>query len=343
MRVADRSTIRNYLKYLDNAKNNSAETSERIASGSRFVRISDDVSAGTRALRVRGDMAKAQEHYNNVKTVNEELISTENAMTSISEIINKVHSQKVVKALNDPTGEGGREAIANEVAAMKLEMLQFANSKHYNRYVLGGSSAANAPFTIDDASGKLKYNGIDVDTIQKDDNGYYYLTDPDDATSRKEIPMDGDIFVDIGLGIRMSGTDAVSDTAMKISYSGLDILGFGTSDGMSNNLFNVINDIEKAIRDGDDEKLRMLDGRLVSRTTSFTANLTEIGAKTSFLETISGRLEDELDSYQRQVSNIMGINDAEEASKQSMNQYVLKAVLAMGAQVIPPSLMDYLN
>ena len=353
MRVADRSTSRNFLKYLDTAKTNWADTNERIASGNRFTRISDDVSAGTRALRIRGDMAKAEEHYDNVKTINEELTSTENAMTSISDIINKVHSQKVVKALNDPTGASGRNAIANEVRSMKEELLQFANSKYYNRYVLGGSSAATAPFTLDEGTGELKYNGVKVNDIQKDDDGYFYLTDPADATTRKEIPMDGDIFVDIGLGIKVtqdttnaSKFNTIKDTAMKISYSGLDILGFGKdTDGMPNNLFNLVNDIEKAIRQDplDSEKLGALDARLVEQTQIFTANLTDIGAKTSFLDTIQNRLEDEIDAYQSQVSNIMGVNDAEEATKQTMNDYVLKAVLSMGAKIIPVSLMDYLN
>lgn len=343
MRVADRSTSRNFLKYLDTAKTNFAVTNERVASGKRFTRISDDVSAGTRALRIRGDMAKAEEHYDNVKSINEELTSTENAMTSISDIINKVHSQKVVKALNDATGDSGRTAIANEISSMKKEILQFANSKYYNRYVLGGSSASTAPFSIND-SGELLYNGVDVNSIKKDAAGkYFYLTDPTDDTTRKDIPMDGDIYVDIGLGIKLNADQVDKETAFKVSYSGLEILGFGEEGGMSNNIYNIINDIEKAIRDNDMTKLGELDARLVEQTQIFTANLTDIGAKTSFLDTIQSRLEDEVDAYQSQVSNIMGVNDAEEATKQTMNDYVLKAVLSMGANIIPSSLMDYLR
>lgn len=343
MRVADRSTSRNFLKYLDTAKTNFAVTNERVASGKRFTRISDDVSAGTRALRIRGDMAKSEEHYDNVKSINEELTSTENAMTSISDIINKVHSQKVVKALNDATGDSGRTAIANEISSMKKEILQFANSKYYNRYVLGGSSASTAPFSIND-SGELLYNGIDVNSIKRDTDGsYYYLKDETKPDEKTAIPMDGDIYVDIGLGIKLNADQVDKDTAFKVSYSGLEILGFGEEGGMSNNIYNIINDIEKAIRDNDMTKLGELDARLVEQTQIFTANLTDIGAKTSFLDTIQSRLEDEVDAYQSQVSNIMGVNDAEEATKQTMNDYVLKAVLSMGANIIPSSLMDYLR
>ena len=361
MRVADRQTARSFLKYMDTAKTNYADTNERVASGKRFTRISDDVSSGTRALRIRGDMAKAEEHYDNVKTINEELTSTENAMTSISEIINKIHSKMVVKALNDPTGESGRKALANEIESMKTEILQFANSKYYNRYVLGGSSAETAPFSIEKDTSVytenggidvLKYNGVKVSDIKFDDatSSYYYLKDPNDATSdHVAIPMDGDIFVDIGLGIRMNDTNMDKDTAMKISYSGLDILGFGeesTADGsVSNNIFNVISEIQMLVGADtlDSDRLKALDDSLVKQTSKFTANLTDIGAKTNFLDTIQSRLEDEIDGYQAQVKNVMGIDDAEEATKQTMNDYVLKAVLSMGSNIIPVSLMDYLK
>ena len=91
------------------------------------------------------------------------------------------------------------------------------------------------------------------------------------------------------------------------------------------------------------DHLKELDTRLVEQTDIFTANLTDIGARTKFLDTMQSRLEDEIDAYQKQVSNIMGINDAEESINQTMNDYVLKAVLSMGANIIPVSLMDYLK
>ena len=47
MRVADKTTQRNYLKYLNNARTDYAETNMKIASGNRFTKLSDDVSAGT--------------------------------------------------------------------------------------------------------------------------------------------------------------------------------------------------------------------------------------------------------------------------------------------------------
>ncbi|MBQ5883329.1 MAG: hypothetical protein IIW72_02260, partial [Clostridia bacterium] len=60
MRVADKTTQRNYLRYLNNARTNYAETNMKIASGNRFIELSDDVSAGTRMLNSRVELFKSE-------------------------------------------------------------------------------------------------------------------------------------------------------------------------------------------------------------------------------------------------------------------------------------------
>ncbi|NLV86640.1 MAG: hypothetical protein GX025_05410 [Clostridiales bacterium] len=339
MRVSDRTTVRNFLKYLDNAKTKTADTNERIASGNRFKRISDDVSAGTRVLRVRSDLAKTEEHYDNVKAINEQMATTETTMMSISDILVDVHSKKVIRALDDTAGEAGRNALANEIKAMREEILQFANTKYGTFYVLGGSTATAPPFTLG-TNGELLYNKVSVDNILYDEiNGHYY-----DSDSGNPIPMDDPVYADIGIGIRMQGSDVESDTAFKMSYSGLEVLGFGVnSDGISKNVYNQLAEIEKAIRANDMEKLRAYDNELVLATDKLTANLTDIGAKTNFLDTIQKGLENRIDSFNSQVNTFMGINDAEEAMNQTMNDYVLKAILQLGSNILPMSLMDYLR
>lgn len=337
MRISDRQTSRDFLKNLDKAKTAYAETNERIASGNRFTRISDDVSAATKALRVRAEKSKSQEYLNNVKSVNEQLTTTENALTSINDILTEAHT-KVLKALNSATGESGRMALANEIGAMRDELLQFANTTYNDAYVLGGSSAGTAPFTTDSA-GNLFYNGVNVDDILQDTDGSYY-----DGITMKNIPMDGDTYADVGLGITMTNSNVKSDTAIKTSYSGLEILGFDKdADGSPKNVFNVLTKLKENIASFNSEAVDKYDDKLVSFTKNFRGYLTDVGSKTSFLDTIEKRVNTTIDTYQSQIKRLVGIDDAEEATNLSMNDYVLKAVLSMGSKTIPVSLMDFLN
>jgi len=341
MRVVDRSTARNYMKYLNQARSNFAETNEKIASGNRFTKMSEDVVSGTRVLRTRTEMCKVQAHYNNLKSAEEELSTTENAMTSINDLLTSIRSEKITAAMSEEKGEAGRQVIANQIAAMKDEILQYANTKYTSRYVFGGSNSSyNAPFSVD-SGGKLLYNGIDVDSIQQDTDGSYYY---DKAGVKTKITMDSEVYLDIGLGIKLSGNDVDPNTGFKVSYSGLEILGFGTNGtGMSNNIYNTLTEIEENVRNYDSEALGNLHTQLGSLCDSFRAKLTDIGSKTNLLETMEDRLKSSIDGYKKQIKTFMGVDDAEESMNQTMNQYVLKAVLQMGANILPVSLMDFLN
>lgn len=338
MRISDKTTTRNYLTYLNQAKTNSAITNDRISSGNRFKRISDDVSAGTRVLRVRTDLNKTEEYYNTIKSINEELSVTENAITSINDKLVQSHKM-ILKALNDSTGKSGREALANEISAIKKEIMQYANTKYNNKFVLGGS-AASAPFS-EGTNGELLYNGMDVNNIIQTGGDYFY---DDGSGTLQPVPMNGDIYADIGLGIKMTGSDVQSDTAFKVSYSGLEILGFGKDgNGTSKNLYNLLTDIENAMRSDDTESLGDLDTLLVESTDDFGKFVTDVGTKTNFLDTVEKRATTSIDSYKSQINNLMGIDDAEEAMNATMNDYVLKAVLQMGSNILPLSLMDFLD
>jgi flagellar hook-associated protein 3 FlgL len=338
MRISDRQTARDYLKYLDKAKTNYAETNLRIASGNRFTSIADDVSAATKALRIGVEKSKTEEYYGNVKAVNEQLSTTENALTSINGVLSSAHS-KVLAAMNSTSGEAGRAALANEIGSVRDEVLQFANTTYNDAFVLGGTSSGKAPFSKD-SSGNLLYNGSNVDDITYDNvTGKYF-----DTVKNIEVPMNGETYVDVGLGITMTGANVQSDTAMKTSYSGLEILGFGKdADGNPNNIYNILSKMKDSIANYDAQKVSTYDGKLTSFTTNFRGYLTDIGAKTSFLDTIEKRVSTQLDTYNSNINRLVGINDAEEATNQSMNDYVLKAVLSMGSKIIPVSLMDFLR
>lgn len=341
MRVADRSTVRNYLSYLNNARNDYAETTDRIATGKRFTQISDDVSAGARVLETRNNKYKVEKQKDNITSIREELDAAESNMNTINDILKRVSSELIVKALNGTNDQATLDVYANEVAALKEELLQFANSKYGDKFLFGGTNAVSSPFTVDETTGRLKYNGVDVDSIQKDADGYFY---EDVNGARVEIPMDDDVYLDIGLGIKMAGTAVDPSTGYKISYSGLDIVGFGKDeDGNSNNLYNALNDIEKALRDGDREKLGELNNKLMDQKKEFMANLTDLGAKTQFLETMETRLTNTIDDYTQRINNLMGVVPGEEETTLMMNDYALKAVLQLGSKILPTSLMDYIT
>ncbi len=341
MRVTDRAVGRNYLKHLNQARNDYQQTTDRIATGKRFVRMSDDVSSGTRVLRTRGDRYKMERQLENIQGINEELSAAEGNMTAINDILSKVSSEILNKAVNGSNDQKVLDAYANEVSNLKKELVQFANSKYGKKYLFGGTNATSAPFSVDDKTGRLKYNGVFVDDIQKDKDGYFYM---DDKGQKQDIPMDDDVYLDIGMGIKMAGTAIDPTTGYKISYSGIDILGFGKDkDGNSNNLYNALDDIEKALRAGNTDMVGRLNNKMKDMRDTFSIHLTDMGSKTQYLETMEERLTNTVDGYTSRIQNLMGTVPGEQETTLMMNDYTLKAVLQLGSKILPTSLMDYLR
>ena len=375
MRVADRAVARNYLKYLHKSQAKYSETNKRLASGNRFTKLSDDVSAGSRVLRSRMDRYKAEKQLDNTKEAADELTIAEDALTSINTLIMYIHEQKVVKALNDPTSEEGRKILAQEIQAMMDEIVQHANAKYGNKYSFGGTNSYTAPFTIG-ANGKMLYNGIPMDEIREelDDAGhktgrYVYYTggfemEADGVTPKLDadgnpipaeavVPLDKEIYFDTALGVKINIQEKtpgvpfpefLSGTAFKISYSGPEVFGFGVDEkGLSNNIYNVLAEVKKYVEDFDRPSLEKWHTKLGSLLSSFRSRLTDIGVKTNFLNDNVKRLEDVIDNHTAKIYDLMGVDDAEEATNQMMNDYVLKAILQLGSRVLPLSLMDFIR
>ena len=341
MRVADKTTQRNYLKYLNNARTDYAETNMKIASGNRFTKLSDDVSAGTRMLNSRIELFKSEKQLSNVQAINNELKAVEDSMMSMNDVLNEIIGTKLVKAVTETTGEAGRVTIASEIKSMKEELIQFANMKFATKYPFGGSTAKVAPFSFSD-DGKLLYNGIDVNSVQERADGSRYYVDENGV--EQDIAKDNPLFIDIGLGVRVDGTSFNSVSGFEASFSGIQVLGFGTTeDGMPNNIINILTEIEDKLVNYDLDELKKLQGHLTDRVDVFRTNVTDIGAKTNFLDTMETRLTNQVDNYKFRIDELVGINDAEEATNQSMNDYILKAVIQMGSKILPVSLWDYLR
>ncbi len=355
MRVADKTTARTYLDNLFTAKNNVAKTNNQLSSGNRFINMDEDVASGTKVLYSRNDLYKTQTQRENVETISDELTVVEDVMMNISDILTQAHELNV-KAMNDTTEGAARDIIATEIRNLKEQVLTYANTKYGDKFLYGGSnSSTNAPFTQHSTNGNLLYNGIDVDKILRADTemvspfsddpikagSYYYLNAADEPVP---VPMDEDVYMDVGLGIKIKEDQIDEQSVFQVNYSGMDVFGFGVaSDGQPNNIFNILNDLEKAIDTENEEAMREIDTHLLNLSDSYRKNITDIGAKTKLLDSMVTRLTDMEDAYKIKIDNLMGTNEEEAIISLEIDYSVLSMVQNMGSRLLPSSLMDFLK
>lgn len=377
MRITDRSLSRNYLNNLTRNLKLYNESAMRLQSGRRFQKMSENVSDGTRALNLRTQQYKNKQYQENVKKAGESLTMAETNLTSIEDILNSVHEQ-TIKALNG-TNESASEIFSIDFASLKNQVVEFANCKYNDMYILGGTNNKSVPFEVDE-NGDLLYNGVNVNRIVNIDGEVGYFEDEEeyeaymeflnseesegsywDNVDREEssfakVPYSDDIFLDIGIGLSVKNGVVDPRSAFNMSVSGLDALGFGTTEltykdvngnehtmTAPNNAYELLDEMSKAVAEKDFDKLGALNDHLKETINDLVVEIADVGIRGHYLENHTNRLENEEDQITEIQQQVEFIDDKEELMIQKMLEFQWLLTLQYGGKVIPQSLMDYVQ
>ena len=180
---------RNYKRQINSSMTKQSDALDRSESGLAFRKLSDNVSAGSRAMHIQEQRYAATQQLNNVKDLLAEQKSIDSNLSSIHSILQKVQ-ERVLTGMSEDWGATSRDVIAQEIAQKREQLLQFANAQYAGHTLFGGTNNSVPPFTVNEHTGKLQFNGIDVDQIFKSavDGKYYYypgVEDPKHAGSYK--------------------------------------------------------------------------------------------------------------------------------------------------------------
>lgn len=344
MRITNNYMTRNYLGNLNSSLERYNESGNRLTTGRKFSKMSENVSDGTRALTVRTQSYKNEQIQENVKKAGESLYVAESNLTSIKDIVDSIYS-RTIQALNE-TNKSASDIYASEFNAVKGQIVEFSNCKYNNTYVLGGTNNTTAPFEVKD--GQLLYNGVNVNDIQK--NGDQFLI------GNSEVPNSNSVFLDIGINMTIRNGKIDPRTAFNMSVSGLDCLGFGTSeveyeaiDGtkktaeMPNNVYSIIDEMAKCFENEDYEKLGALNDHLKRSFDNLVTEISDIGIRTNYLDRHTSRLEDEEFVLTDIQNEIEYIKETDELINNKSMEYSWLLTLQYGSKVLPKSLMDYVQ
>lgn len=345
MRVTQSMITRNYLKGLNRTLSDRASSNERITSGRRFTKISENVSDGARALKIREQMYKNEQQLVNIRDAQGELSGAESNLKSINEILQTVQEKSLAGISGTASGDK-RKILAQEIDNLKDQVLQFANARFADKFLFSGTNNAAAPFTVD-ASGKLLYNSKPVDEIYKNPvDGKFYIDDP----TATPIPQNDPIYIDVGLGMKFSGSTVDPKSAFEVSFSGLNVLGFGVDadSGLPNNLYSILDNISKTLNptppaEFDKDAADALHKQLVKQTDVLMENITDVGTRVNFLDKTTERLENDLDNLDKLRAKLEAVDDATETINMKMYEFAWMATLQIGSKLIPQSLMDFIR
>lgn len=129
-------------------------------------------------------------------------------------------------------------------------------------------------------------------------------------------------------------------TIFQINTPGSDYFGKSTED---DNIFKIMDDLVKALGNGDYEGVSSQSEKLESRSTKMQSCISEVGARTNRVELVQARLND----YNLNVTTLQSkTEDADIASlliQATSAQTIYEAALKSSAQIMQPSLMDFMR
>ena len=161
-RIAQESLNRTALSNINLNYKKIQETQEKLSSGKRINRPSDDPSGTRKVLGLKAEEFQVQQFLDNTETAKEQINFTSNTLESIQDIFSKI-KELTIQASNDTLGQSERKIISGELDELLESVLQNANTDNNGRYVFSGTQTLTSAFTATrDSNGNISsvsYNG----------------------------------------------------------------------------------------------------------------------------------------------------------------------------------------
>jgi flagellar hook-associated protein 3 FlgL len=161
-RVNLETFINSTLANVQKATSNMSKLQERISTGKKINRASDDPAGARKILSLRSEDLRLDQYASNIATATEALDYSASVLQSSSDILQRI-TELTMQGVSDSADQNGRTIIANEINQLLETVMQGANSKRLDRYTFAGTETTTEPFTATrNSSGKISavtYNG----------------------------------------------------------------------------------------------------------------------------------------------------------------------------------------
>ncbi len=169
MRITNNMMVNKFLTESNAALNRLAKYQSQVDSTKRISSISDDPEATLLALRARNKLSNLDLYNSNIKTASSYLTEAESAVSSLNEVLKSAY-ETIVSANSGEKTSSELLILAEDIKNLQKEVLSISNTSIGSSYIFGGfnytgsqsGDVKNPPFTVDNVTGDLSYNGINL-------------------------------------------------------------------------------------------------------------------------------------------------------------------------------------
>lgn len=292
MRVSNQMMAENVKLNLSRIAEQLIKSEEQISTGKRINRLSDDPTGIQQVLNYRQQLSSMEQYTENITNAKLHIDTMDTILETVTDLLNDAKEYAA-----DPDTEL-RTSFAEDVDAIRTQVIQLANSKSNGQYIFGGDLSSAQPF--DSTTGA--YSG---------DNG-----------TKDYLIGDGQTF-----NITADGSEIFQGSSPDDVFTVLEnlqtelALGSGASQA---NINSYISDIEDAI------------DQITAVRAENAGRYTRLDATESHYDYFSVNVEN-------QLSSVEDVDMASAIIDFQVQQTAYESTLAVSAQIIQPSLIDFLS
>lgn len=320
MRISNNMMIYNFLSSLNSSQRRMNTFQEQLADGKIVHRPSDDPVRAIRGLRLNTDLFTNEQYTQNASDGTAWLKQTDSTLTNLNEISQKA-KELVIQAsgVNPAVSEA---AIAEQIDGLINQAVTLANSQSGERYIFAGQQdkVTGGPFK------RMTINGTEYVVYSGDANKISMPIQPGAADPRRDS-------VNVTGGEVFGPLTTVQDTTTGQTYATATFF---------TDLITIKNELMKAAPDKN-----YLSGTALA---NIDRNLdrvllaqTQIGARMASYEMAQNMLEYDYVTIAENVSANDDLDIARATIEFKNNENVYNAALAVGARIMPQSLVDFLR
>ncbi|MGG1634790.1 flagellar hook-associated protein FlgL [Paenibacillus sp. NRS-1760] len=293
----------------------------QLSTGMKINKPSDDPVGITFALRYRSELDSNDQYSKNVSSALSMLEYTDTAIGQAGDIMQRVR-ELLVKGANGTLEQTSLDAIKVEMSQMYNQMVEIGNSQFNGKQVFNGEMTGEKPYPTMGVEGTADLT-VDPPLLKA------YQVNSDNGSIKYELSAG------MKLGINITGNEVfgagISPTATKAEIESSD------------NVFLLLQRANDMLSSGDQNGISKLIGQVESRMNTMLTKRAEVGAKVNRIDIVQNRLSDIEINLKTVQAKTEDADMAEVITNMKTEENVYQASLSVGAQLIRPSLVDFLR
>ena len=303
MRVTNTMMAQNLLLNIENTQTGMVNLQNQLSTGYKLNQPSDDPVATANVMQLQSTISTVGQWQQNASSALDLMKTTSSSLDNVISMVQQVQSL-AVQGSSDTLTSSDRSALASQIDQIIGQLQSVANTQSGDRYIYSGTNSSQPPYQ----SGQAWAGNSDAVNFQVGNN--------------------------LSIDTSVNGNQVFNTT---------NTGGEGLLSGSSTGTGGILEDLSTALKTDNTAGISATINTLQDNVDSLTAINADLGARINRLTSVQSQLTTSNTNLQQNVSDLRDTDMAQAITNFTQMQNTFNAALQVGAKIIEPSLVNYIQ